>query len=163
MNAAHFHLVVNHLPIIFPMVGVLVLIVGLAFKSQAVKRTAYIIFVVGALTSVVAMNSGENAEEFVEKTPGFDEVYIERHEESAELFAALSYVLAGLSLIALWTDVKNIKGSNVAGFVVLGASLIAIYFAKDAGTTGGEIRHTEIRSGANVFQDNHDDDHYDDH
>ena len=150
MNAAHFHLAVNHLPIIFPIVGVLVLVAGLAFKSPAVKRTAYVIFAVGAITSGVAMNSGENAEDFVGNTPGFDEVYIERHEESAEVFATLTYVLAGLSLVALWADVKKIKGLNAAGLVVLVFSLIAIYFAKDAGTTGGEIRHPEIRSGVSV-------------
>jgi hypothetical protein len=28
--------------------------------------------------------------------------------------------------------------------------LIAMFFAKNAGTTGGEIRHSEIRSGATV-------------
>lgn len=37
MNSAHLHLVVNHLPIIFPIVGVIVMITGLVSKSEAVK------------------------------------------------------------------------------------------------------------------------------
>jgi hypothetical protein len=35
MNGAHWHLVVNHLPIIFPIVGVIVMITGLISKSEA--------------------------------------------------------------------------------------------------------------------------------
>ena len=50
MNGAHWHLVVNHLPIIFPIVGVIVMITGLISKSDAVKRTAFMIFIIGALT-----------------------------------------------------------------------------------------------------------------
>ena len=43
MNGAHWHLVVNHLPIVFPIVGVILLVTGLLSKSQAVKRTAFMI------------------------------------------------------------------------------------------------------------------------
>lgn len=52
MNEAHWHLVVNHLPIIFPIVGVIVMIAGLISKSEAVKRTAHLIFIMGALTAM---------------------------------------------------------------------------------------------------------------
>ena len=56
MNGAHFHLVVNHLPIIFPIVGLIVLAVGIGFKSEMVKRTAYFVFSIGAITDAIAMN-----------------------------------------------------------------------------------------------------------
>ncbi|QTY26049.1 hypothetical protein [Flavobacterium sp. CS20] len=59
MNDAHWHLVVNHLPIIFPVVGIIVLIMSLISKSEAVKRTSYLIFIIAALSSIVAMNTGE--------------------------------------------------------------------------------------------------------
>ena len=93
MNGAHWHLVVNHLPIIFPIVGVIVMITGLISKSEAVKRTASMIFIFGALASLVAMNTGEGAEELVENINGITENDIESHEEAAELFAMLSYIL----------------------------------------------------------------------
>lgn len=37
MNNAHFHLLVNHLPIIFPVAGIIVMILGWIIKSEAVK------------------------------------------------------------------------------------------------------------------------------
>jgi hypothetical protein len=66
MNGAHWHLVVNHLPIIFPLVGAIIMVIGLVSKSEAVKRTSYFIFILGALASVAAMTTGEGAEEEVE-------------------------------------------------------------------------------------------------
>ena len=99
MNGAHWHLVVNHLPIIFPIVGVIVMITGLISKSEAVKRTAFMIFVFGALAAIAAMNTGEGAEEVVENINGVSENFIESHEEAAETFAILSYILGGISLL----------------------------------------------------------------
>jgi len=37
MNGAHYHLVVNHLPIIIPVIGLLVLIGGFIVQSEIVK------------------------------------------------------------------------------------------------------------------------------
>jgi uncharacterized membrane protein len=150
MNGAHFHLVINHLPIIFPIVGVIVMITGLISKSEAVKRTAFMIFIIGSLTSIAAMISGEEAEEVVKNLSGVTENYIERHEESAEHFSVLSYILGGLSLLGLWVGIKQKSVSNIANIAILIFAFVVICFGKDTGTTGGEIRHTEIRSGNNI-------------
>jgi uncharacterized membrane protein len=146
MNGAHWHLVVNHLPIIFPIVGVVVMITGLISKSEAVKRTALMIFIIGALTAIAAMNTGEGAEDVVEKINGVTENYIESHEELAERFAILTYILGGLSLLGLWASFKQKTFSSIIVIAILAFALVVLFFAKETGTSGGEIRHTEIRS-----------------
>ena len=150
MNGAHWHLVVNHLPIIFPMVGAIVMIIGLVSKSEAVKRTSLMIFVLGALASVAAMSTGEGAEEVVENIAGVTENYIKTHEEAAETFALLSYVLGGISLVGLWASFKQKTFSSILTLSTLTLSFVVLFFAKQTGTTGGEIRHTEIRTGATL-------------
>lgn len=145
MNGAHFHLIINHLPIVFPLVGLIVLAVGLLSKSVAVERTAYLIFAIGAFFSVFAMISGERAEEVVEKIQGISKQYIHRHEEAAEFFAILSYLLGGLSAVGLWASFKQKSFAKFLPWVIGGFALVVMFFAKQAGTTGGEIRHTEIR------------------
>lgn len=147
MNEAHFHLVVNHLPIIFPLVGIIILIIGLISKSDAVNRTAYIIFILGAISAIFSMVSGEGAEEVVEKINGVSETYIKAHEESAEIFAILIYILGGISIIELWTSIKNKSISNVIPIITIVFAFVVLFSAKQTGTTGGEIRHTEIKSG----------------
>ena len=62
MNQAHFHLLVNHLPIIVPIIGVVVLLSGIIFRSEIVKRVAYFVFIIGALATLPSMLSGEGAE-----------------------------------------------------------------------------------------------------
>lgn len=155
MNEAHWHLVVNHLPIIFPLVGVIVMLTGLISKSEAVKRTAYLIFTIGALTAIAAMNTGEGAEDLVEKISGVSHESIESHEEAAETFAVLSYILGGLSLLGLWASFKEKSFSNFVAIGTLTFALVALFFARETGTTGGEIQHSEIRSGYTAPADDH--------
>lgn len=156
MNEAYFHLLVNHLPIIFPIVGVIVMITGLIFKSEAAKRTAFLIFIIGSLTAVAAMISGEGAEDVVEKISGVTENYIERHEEAAELYSILTYILGALSMFGLWASIKQKTFSNTTNIAILIFAFVVLYFGKVTGTTGGEIRHTEIRPDYQVTStDNH--------
>ncbi|UMY64517.1 MULTISPECIES: hypothetical protein [unclassified Flavobacterium] len=150
MDGAHWHLVVNHLPIIFPIVGVIVMITGLVSKSEAVKRTASMIFILGALATIAAMSTGEGAEEIVEKISGVTENYIENHEETAEIFALLSYMLGGISVFGLWVSFKQKSFSSIISIATLVFAFVVLFFAQQTGTTGGEIRHTEIRGGNDV-------------
>jgi uncharacterized membrane protein len=146
MDEAHFHLIVNHFPIIFPIAGIIVMLTGLISKSEAVKRTAYMIFMIGALLTIAAMTSGEGAEDIVEQIAGIDESYIETHEESAETFAILSYILGALSLLGLGVSFKRPSRSQLLSIITFVFALVILYFGQQAGSTGGEIRHTEIRS-----------------
>lgn len=147
MNGAHWHLVVNHLPIVFPIVGVIVLITGIISKSEAVKRTGLMIFVLGAFAAMAAMATGEGAEEVAEKISGVTENDIKSHEEIAESFALLAYVLGGLSVLGLWASFMGKSFASMVSNGTLVLALIVIYFGRQTGTTGGEIRHTEIRKG----------------
>ncbi len=146
MNDAHLHLLVNHFPIIVPVVGLLVLIAGYMFKSESVKTTALGIFVLGALMTIPAMFTGEGAEEIAEKIPGITRDIIHHHEEMAEKFAFMSYFLGLLSLFGLWGRWKK---KAFIGYIYGTALFVAVtnmYFASQAGASGGEVRHTEIRS-----------------
>lgn len=147
---------VNHLPIIFPIAGVIVMVTGILSKSEAVKRTALLVFVLGALATVAAMSTGEGAEETVESIGGIAKNYIETHEETAETFAILSYLLGGISLFALWASFTQKRFAGIVAIAVLLFSGVVLFFAQQTGTTGGEIRHTEIRTESGVPGPEHD-------
>jgi uncharacterized membrane protein len=49
MNDAHYHLVVNHFPIIGTILGLGILIAGIVFKNATVKNVSYVLFVIAAL------------------------------------------------------------------------------------------------------------------
>ncbi len=74
-------------------------------------------------------------------------------------------ILGGVSLITLFLEYKKLTFSKYGFVLVLLLSVSSIIISKYVGTSGGEIRHTEIRSDANVIQlDSHNkkNDHDDD-
>jgi uncharacterized membrane protein len=147
MNQAHWHLVLNHLPIIIPAIGLLITISGFLFKSEIRKSAAYCIYILGGITAIGALSIEEGAVEPIEGLNGIDERLIEVREETAEMFSLLLYILGGLSLIGVWANFKNKSFSKLFSFVIIAFTLIVLIYAKQTGTTGGEIRYTEIRAG----------------
>lgn len=145
MNEAHFHLVVNHLPLILPFAALVVLAVGMVFKVELVKRSAYLVLVISSLFTLASMASGEGAEEMIEHLPGVSEDYIETHEDSAKLFALLHYVLGLVSIVAIWASFKKKNFSGIMNLLVLALTVVVLYFGQAVGNSGGEIIHTEIR------------------
>lgn len=154
MNTAHLHLLFNHFPIIIPIIALFVLIVGIIKKSQILQNNAFILFAVAALFTIAAMSTGDGAEEAVEHLQGVTENNIETHEHSAETFAIFSYILAIISLIALWANITAKNFNKILHFIVMIFSIITLFFAQKTGSTGGEIRHTEIRNGATMQNGN---------
>jgi uncharacterized membrane protein len=146
MNNAHYHLVVNHLPIITPFLGAMILLGGIILKNNIVKKTALVVFIFGSATAFLAMYTGEGAEEIVEKIQGVSEDLIKNHEEMAEKFAFANYFLGFLSLIGLWVAWKKESFFNLVTSVILLVSFGVLFLAKQTGTSGGEIMHPEIRS-----------------
>jgi hypothetical protein len=62
----------------------------------------------------------------------------------------LSYILGGISLLGLWASFKEKTFSGLVAIVTLVFAIVVLFFAKQTGTSGGVIRHTEIRSGDSV-------------
>jgi uncharacterized membrane protein len=152
MNEAHFHIIINHFPIILPIVGFTILMIGFILKAELVKRISYGILVVSAIMTYVTMNSGKGAEEIIEELGrSHDAIHI--HEKFAETFAILSYLLGLLSIIAFWLNWKKHPFKNLSMFLVIGISMLVIYLAFGTGTSGGKISHEEIKSSVSVEKD----------
>lgn len=153
MNPAHLHLIVNHFPIIVPIIGFLVMVCGIILKSEILKRTAYVLFIGGAIFSFMANATGEGAEETVEHLQGVSHKLIHEHEESAEVFGILSYILGGISVLGLWANIKAKSFSAIISYIAIAFSAVVLFFAQQTGTSGGEIRHPEI-SGQSINASN---------
>jgi uncharacterized membrane protein len=151
MNDAHLHMVVNHFPIIGTIFGFGILLVGLVLKNKTLINTSYVLFIVAAIFGAISMGTGEGAEELVEDMPNIGKQIIHEHEELAEKLAILLYVLAGLSLSGLYLNFKKHAKSKLLSFLILGVAAAGLFLVQKVGTSGGEIRHTEIRANANTM------------
>lgn len=148
MNQAHLHLLLNHLPILGVLFGLLIMASGFFLKNNSVKRTALGLFVLSGLFAIPAYLTGEGAEEVVESLPGVTENLIEAHEDLANIFLWMVGALGLFSLATFYADFKSNKMAPTLFVISFVAAIGTMVFAQQVGTSGGEIRHTEIRSGA---------------
>ncbi len=155
MNTAEWHLLLNHFPVMGTVFGTLILLVGYLIKNNSgVKSTALGVFVFSALMAIPAFLTGEGAEEVAEKLPGVTESFIESHEELGEYFMIAVSVLGLLSLITFFVDrAKNKLAPILFGIILLTGTGTCI-LAKKVGTSGGQVRHTEIRGDVLQQQNN---------
>ncbi|MFT5217730.1 MAG: putative membrane protein [Glaciecola sp.] len=156
MNDAHLHLVVNHFPIIGSIFGLGTLVAGIVLKNNTVKNTAYCLFVVSAIFAAFSMATGEGAEEMVEDMPNIGKQIIHEHEEIAENLALILYLLAVVSIGGIFLNIKNHAKAKVISYVALVIGIGAVYVATLVGTSGGNIRHTEIREDSATFSSDDD-------
>lgn len=148
MSGVYVHLLLNHVPILGTFFGLALLLLGLARRSDEVARAAWLALVVAALVALPVYFSGEPAEQAVKGRPEVSNVLIERHEEAAErAFAAVSVlgVVCLLALIAARGERRPARGFTAATLIL---ALVAGGLMAYAASLGGQIRHAEIRAGA---------------
>ncbi len=141
MNAAHFHLIVNHMPIVGIFWAIALTAYGQFKKNDTALYAGLISFVAVAVFAFLSSNSGEGAEEIVEGLQGVTHDIIHEHEEMGEKAMFACIALGVLSLAALFLA----KYRRLLTWVILVGSIGAAVLLSLTGTTGGEIRHTEIR------------------
>lgn len=159
MDAAHFHLMLNHVPIVGTVFGTLLLGAALLRKSQELLKASLVMFVVCAAVAVPVYLTGEPAEHLVEHLPGVTEPVIEAHEEAAEsaFVAILVLGIAALAALVVFRGPKDIP--RWCGFASLAVALAACGLMLRTANLGGKIRHTEIRNNPSAANINMDADH----
>lgn len=150
MNEAHLHLFVNHFPIIGLFFGFLILLFGIIKNNATLKSTAYVIFIFCTIMGKISMMTGDKAEHIVEEMTGFSHDYIHEHEEAAELFMKPLYILGLVSIFGLVSVVKKRSSEKIVSICTILIAAICLFLSKNVGTSGGEIRHTEIREKTTV-------------
>ncbi len=143
-NAAHWHLLVNHLPIIGGLFGILILLWGIIRKNEPIVNLSLMLFVACAVFSIVASQTGESAEAYLKNLKAIDEIYLERHVAAADI---ANYGMIVLGLSALITLIfKRIRAIKFIPYLILVASIAVFVLMARAGNLGGEIMHKEIRN-----------------
>jgi uncharacterized membrane protein len=145
MDPIHVHLLINHIPILGTLFGILILVAGLLRNNRTLIITALVTFIAAAIFTIPTNMSGEEAEHKVEKFAGVTHDAVEAHEHAAEpAFAALG-ILGVLSVITLFlTRGGKLK---ILPIIILLLSLPTFVLMVRAGYTGGQIRHPELAPG----------------
>lgn len=144
LNAAHIHLMVNHIPVLATLFSIPLLVWGMLTKQQAIKKVALVGFILAGLTVIVAVQSGESAEEIVESMPGVSEQVIHDHEEAAELAQWLTIILGIGGIGGFFLLSGKPKYAQQIMVVILLYSLIVGGMLVYTANLGGKIMHPEL-------------------
>lgn len=158
MDFAHIHLMLNHVPVIGVGFGILILFGGVVARSKAVTRVGLGLLALSAIVGIPVYLTGEPAEEIVEKLPGFSEAITGEHESAAAISLGLvifTGLLAAAALIfTLLTRSLSARLPGILVVVTLLTSLVTGTSMIRTANLGGQIRHTEIRSGVQNIDSN---------
>lgn len=145
LNAAHWHLLLNHIPVMAPYFLVLLIVVGLIRKSRELTRFALVLTVLFPVATYIVTLTGEKAEHYVEEETWFDEDRVHDHEEKGEAALIAAGVAGALALVGLWVSRKGVALKPAMTLLVLLAVLVSAWQVAQAALEGGEIRHEELR------------------
>jgi len=155
MNAAHLHVILNHIPVIGIPLGAGLLLYGLVRKSEEVKRASLLVFVIVAVITIPTYLAGQAAEDMVEHLPGVNDDTIHNHEDAATIGLIVTSVLGVLSLTGLALSViRGALGFFPTIFFLVLAFGVSAWLGRVA-NLGGKIRHPEFSDGASI-DDDHD-------
>jgi len=163
MNAAFYHLAVNHVPVIGLPLVFLLLAAAFLRRSRELAGAAFIGLVLTALASFAALKTGGAAHELMDGIPGVQHPLIHAHGHAARWawYGALALGILGLAGLRLLR--RGAFPRALTAVAALGALLVSADMAYVA-HLGGLIRHPEIASDYKpAASDDHDDDHDGDH
>lgn len=144
MNAAHVHLMVNHLPLFAVLFGGGILALGLLRDDRTIKTIGLCFALVAGVGAFVSVQSGERSEDTVEALSGTDVDALEVHEDAGKAAALASYLAALLSLAALFVPSEREKLKGRLEWATWVAFVVALIMIARAADIGGAIRHPEL-------------------
>ena len=151
-SAPHWHLVLNHLPLVGTLVAVCLLAGAHAVRSRDLTRASLLLFVVLALVAIPTFVTGAAAGWAIQGTAGISEAALSAHQDASLLALAALLLTGWLAWFTLWRDRRRpALGARLDGWsrlAVFCSGTLALALMLRTARLGGDINHPEIRVGA---------------
>jgi uncharacterized membrane protein len=146
-NLPHQHLLLNHVPIIGSFMGLGLFLAGLIAKKEDLKKASLVIFSLVALFAIPAYTSGHAAFAVIQNDSDLSQTAVDAHQGAALIAFILMEITGALAWLGLWQFRRVSRPAHWILRAVLLFSFLTAGLLVITGNTGGEIRHSEIRSG----------------
>jgi hypothetical protein len=143
-SAPHWHLLLNHFPSVGAVIALGILLTSLYLKSEDLKRTSLVLFVLMSLVMIPTYISGAATRWRIQGTEGISLDAIAAHQDAA-LYAFAFVLLTGwVSWFALWQYRRFSQPHRLMVPAVLVLAVLALAAMVQTGSLGGDINHPEI-------------------
>lgn len=146
MNWAHFHLALNHLPVVGVLFVFLLLVLGVCRGSEELKRLALQLSAALFAIAMLVKFTGERAAENLSSDSSAErQQLVQAHEDSADQAVTGMFLLAVFSVAGLFWSRKTrlLPAWTMLGAIIL-CFAVVLLMARSA-NLGGRIAHPEIR------------------
>lgn len=146
MSAAHFHLALNHLPLLGILFGAVLLAYGYWRQSSDVQQASLGLLTVAGLTGIAVYLTGEPAEDIVEGLAGVSHDAIEAHEALGVYALVGSLLTAFSALLALTLQAAREHFVRWTVLLTLALAIASTGLIGYTANLGGKISHPELRA-----------------
>ena len=149
LTGVHIHLMVNHAPVFGSLFALGLFVASYFYSPDVLRRTAFAFLIVTALAALIAYLTGDPAQHAIRGYPGVVRSMINEHEEMGEASFIVASIVGVLALIVVvrW---RNGAIPRAATLVLLLGNVVVAGMMVYTALLGGQIRHTEIRTGATI-------------
>ena len=137
MNLTHFHLLLNHFPIIGTLISSIIILYGIIKNQYQAKSIGAIIIIIMAIIAIPIFLTGEPAEETVEHLQGISESIIHDHEEAGEQAIWFMEIAGLFSVLSLFFQYKKSVTTNNIFILTFVLTLISFALMARTGYLGG--------------------------
>src|SRR5262245_29100315 len=150
MNLAHVHIVLNHVPSLGSIAGLLLLAAGIYKKDEALKQFACRVLVLITMAVLPTYVSGAEAQRMVDKNPWYSAGIFQLHQNAA-MITLLAMTASGMfAWFVLWEYRRRSKSGSLTTMATLLFTMVAVASVLVTANIGGKISHLETREAADA-------------
>jgi len=150
MNLAHVHIVINHVPSLGSVLGLLLLAAGIYTKSEPVKQFAYFVLVMITVAVLPTYISGAEAQKIVATNSSYSAGIIQLHQNAAMITLLIMTAAGMFAWFGLWEFRRQARSSSLTTMCTLISTIAAVVSVLITANIGGSISHSEIRDAADA-------------
>ena len=150
MNLAHIHIILNHVPSLGSIAGLLLLAAGIYKKDEALKQFAYGVLVLITMAVLPTYITGAESQRIVDKNPSYSAGMVQLHQNAA-MITLLCMTAAGMfAWLGIWEYRRHSRSGPLTTMATLISTMAAVAAVLVTASIGGKISHLEIREAADA-------------
>jgi hypothetical protein len=150
MNLAHVHIVLNHVPSLGSIAGLLLLAAGIYKRDEALKQFAYQVLVLITMAVLPTYVSGAEAQRIVKTNPTYSAGLVQLHQNAAMITLLVMTAAGMFAWFGLWEYRRHSKSGSLTTMATLVFTMAAVASVLVTANIGGKVSHVETREAADA-------------
>ncbi|UCS92483.1 hypothetical protein KZP23_17550 [Echinicola marina] len=142
MNSSYLHFLINAIPVLGTLSGLILLGYGMVVSSRRYDRTAYLVFMISTIGTVLTYISGFWILDAIESPSSSMIEAINLHKYIAQGAMASMIILGLANLYAYRISSKGHKVSSTLNYVLLGLAFVSLTINISASIQGANVHFT---------------------